>query len=159
MKTMTPAQKRVAIAKDVIAQLEAGKFVATKGRFILPENNLSDSDNGKPLQPLIRKMGVCEVCAAGASVLSAVRLFNAHCVDSWKGVRYSRDVMRNWFSDNQATLIEGTFEGWDNSMFYLNHIPDGNDRLIAIMKNVVRNRGTFKPTTKDFPKARELATV
>jgi hypothetical protein len=63
-----------------------------------------------------------------------------------------------YFTLNQIQLIEHTFEGgigavyWDSdhsmvnkSHAFYSRYPDSKDRLLAIMKNIVENNGTFKP--------------
>lgn len=82
----TDAQKRVAIAKDVIKQINAKFFVAQKG--VYGQVNLNkdpyrydvDEIKGVPeqadesLKVIRRKGGVCDVCGIGGCFLSLVRL-------------------------------------------------------------------------------------
>lgn len=117
----------------------------------------------EPLQPLLLKdKGECRVCAKGALFLSAVRKFNSAKVgdvaddDDFK-------IAVKIFGLKQYDLIEAAFEGWDSTKErwdgteYTGNtsVPaatafgdqyDGNtERLVAILKNIIKNDGTFKP--------------
>lgn len=80
---MTVYEKRVAVLKDVLLRLKVGSYVATTGGImefarVEDEEFLADTTNGeKPAQPFIKSVKFCEVCAKGAMVMSAVRIFNS----------------------------------------------------------------------------------
>jgi hypothetical protein len=67
---MTPAQRRVVIAKDVIAAIDKGKLSSVRGTFVdvdfeIPERSINSQLNAKV-------KGVhCNVCAIGGVFISA----------------------------------------------------------------------------------------
>lgn len=156
---LSKPEKRVAIAKDVIIALKAKKYIAKSGDYL----NLN-SKSGKDLfgvninQELLCSDDVtCTVCAIGAMFTSKVAISN-----NFDDYRPSDNEMRShlskYFSMPQLHLIESAFEGWekgstsisgnipnDNHMIFEEKYPNDNDRMIAIMENIVENKGTFKP--------------
>lgn len=113
----------------------------------------------------------CNVCGIGGTFIAALKLEDRlsfkdmiHSSDD----RAMREYLKNWFSEVQIALIECSFEknslyierilsskkgserqrirelgerARDHGLQYLH--PD--DRLIAIMRNIIDNDGTFKP--------------
>lgn len=173
-KKLGKLEKRVEIAKDVIAQVKANKYKGRCGEYINAED-LDNYLNGEyvSLQPiLLEKDYTCEVCAKGGLFLSTVRKRNKFEVsdlydlpnNSYQIVSELEDI----FTENQLDLIECAFEGRlvmgscnDNITlsdisdeptklaekafeFYHKYTND-NDRLIAIMQNIIDNKGVFKP--------------
>lgn len=113
----------------------------------------------------------CEVCGIGACFISLVNLGDNISTNTMIGKRRSfyngisdrtmRILLRKVFSSNQLTLIESAFEkntthndtvsGYeiydekvDAACFGDQYISDAA-RLKAIMKNIIKNKGTFKP--------------
>ena len=79
-KTMTDAEKRVAVAKDALLALGKRQYLAMPGTYI----GLDDEThikvaraNQSTAQKLLLKMPHCEVCAVGAAAISCVRKFDA----------------------------------------------------------------------------------
>lgn len=169
---LSKAEMRVIVAKDALAQLRHERYVATSGTYIGSEllqriGGPEEDDFGdtcyrnwdSPLQALLLKdKGECDVCAKGALFLSAVRKFNSATVgdmindDNFK-------IAEKIFGIKQFDLIEAAFEGWtctkmrngsegnpvpDWVLEYEDIFPDPHDRLVAILKNIVKNNGTFK---------------
>jgi hypothetical protein len=135
-KRLTKAEKRVAIAKDVIAQLKAGKYRAETGSYC--EIDLEEAALLEPtaeLQKELKKVSKCQVCALGSLFVSDVRKFDKLKVsDSGLGAKQSqwecdpepetfvneavdefamRDRLGSVFSQEQLALIEAVFEGSD----------------------------------------------
>lgn len=113
--SLDPAQKRIAIAKDVLANLETNKIVPHKGRgYIWPTfNNDTDLQAQAHLDEL-----TCTVCALGAVLISLVKYTNdatvreiaaVTCVDA--GRLWER--LATYFSLQQLFLIECAYEKWD----------------------------------------------
>lgn len=76
---LSPAKKRVAIARDVLAQLNAKRFIATPGNWAVPkgkESLLSASEaktkQNKELQEIFSKIKTCNTCALGGLFVCAV---------------------------------------------------------------------------------------
>jgi hypothetical protein len=159
MKKLTKSQMRVAIAKDVLKQIKAGKFRITVGRFaVLPGG--SETYGKKEL----RKMPVCNVCAIGAAIVSGIRLFNEiEITDSCINNKESWEMIQKFFSPTQAIKIENAFEqgsgcysrsNWDwtgpdvntdKAVDFGESFQNKTARAYAIFANIVKNNGEFKP--------------
>jgi hypothetical protein len=154
---LTKAQKRVAIAKDVLKQLKALNVV--KGTY-LRNYGLQLPRNDQAKQHINQISRGCEVCALGACFLSHIRLFNevdvgtlaGRCGETVNCVFAGSDLidaeLHKYFTYDQLLLIEAAFEGWTGEGyeardFYDKH-PDPKERLQAIMQNIVKNNGEFK---------------
>jgi hypothetical protein len=144
------ASKRVAVATDVIKQIRDRKYVATEGSYLTFEGQEFDDSRDLKLAERISEIEGpnCHVCALGSMILSKTRLFGSKIsvwnADSRDGI--FRDL-KKLFGEKQLTLIEDTFDGCSYS-HYMYEYPDDNERLIAIMGNVVANKGTFVPEEK-----------
>ena len=151
-KKMTRAERRVAICKDVIKQLDAGRYIArsvylkvTKGGSELTETK----DN-----PISDK--TCYLCGKGAMFVSKVSKFNGvepFVPDSTKHSDVLKGVS-DAFSRDQMDNIERLFEGYFSSITllgddygdWLNWKDISKDeRLRIICQNIIDNEGTLKP--------------
>ena len=157
---LPPMKKRVAVAKDVLLQLEAGKLVAQSMSYghIEGKGGSSPIPSG-PLQDTLIQMSesgiVCAGCAKAAAMISRARLGNAVTVDgSFQSTeKYAHSVTDEIFGDKCAEVIEGVFEGWGYGSgisaeskaireFTLGlRNESSHDRMVAIYKNIVKNRG------------------
>ena len=179
----TPEERRVLIARDVIAGLALNVFRPTRGQFVL------DADGGdvpiEQAQTLADSRVPCEVCAVGALFVSSLALYDRFERD-FSGPIWSDDfvsanakefVRLNYFSGPQADLIEVAFEGvtthvWEDEVD-LEGVEDALafgeewalnpvERLAAIMQNIVENNGEFvpsqEPKTDMLESARRTAT-
>lgn len=175
-KTLTRAEKRVMIARDVIAALRAKALDAKEGSYVYIDTTrtterywggtyetnvynkfLKDSDQSESFQKLLPSLPDCKVCAKGAIFVCAVARQNkvetakADDVREFEGEALSENL-RGIFSARQLDLIEAEFEredmqftlgpGWEPVM---KEREDPTERMIAIMKNIIRNKGTFAP--------------
>jgi len=169
------AEQRVAIAQDVLNELSARRMNAKRdiyvyfGDYCLPKGSEEDS-----LQDHLEKMPSCDVCAKGALFVSAVRLGNRFkCGEIVDGVideddinyvdfSNFKDFLRDIFSSEQLELIEYVFERGiigdvDSAEItkadaFIDHYlskdanwADDEAMMIAIMKNIIKNKGTFIP--------------
>ncbi len=165
MKRKSKAEKRVEIAKDVLAQLRAEKIVASQGTYCFLDADIQGTEE---LREEV-KGARCEVCALGALFMGDIRK-NDKCkgVDVGLGLepdgfvnhyideRAMRDRLGKLFSVKQTALIECAFEkGIDptNSLSeneyatataFGNRYEDSSERLRVIMRNIIRNDGQFK---------------
>lgn len=199
-KAASPAQKRVLIAKDVIAQIKAKKLKPAHGTFVTFDKvaglNMTPTDPySEPTREdvsyhlgadkdarelyLENKIQRCSCCALGSLFVSCT-LYNDNTtadeftfageeISDWltsggKAERMSNGLDK-FFSIQQLQLIEQTFEtdngvvqSHDEDEFgkaypkfskaseaFCNKYTTAESRLIAIMKNIVANDGTFKP--------------
>jgi len=136
---MTDAQKRVAIAKDVIAQLDAGIYMPFSNYFFIegsPTQQLDDkSIRGTP----------CFVCAKGAFFVSRFGKFNGlpKMVPFEIGTRARALHRLPEFPASISRDIEQCFECYDPYKHLASVTAD--DRLRIIAQNIIDNKGDFKP--------------
>lgn len=119
---LTPEQKRVAIANDVLGYLEAQRIKATPGTYmrLTGIGNVSDEEQ---ICSVIATAANCNVCALGATFMAAVDRANAlnieHVgVSRWGGdleISYGdmSDYLCQFFDEGQLLMIEAAFEGHD----------------------------------------------
>lgn len=126
---MTKPQQRVAIAKDVLKQIHAGRI---KAKTMIYVRALNGGYRPKPGQP-------CKACALGALFVSKYALANGMWISD-PGQEELHGSLALYFSKYQLKDIENAFEGhlWNHE-----HAND-EDRMIAIMQNIVDHNGTFK---------------
>ena len=165
----SPAQKRVLIAKDVINLIKSGKITPMTGEWVYP--SYKDESDDESFQKTFLKGNVedCECCALGSMMLSCTLFKNKVKVNEVNGGAldypnlahgHRKDVMgfRGVFPDDQCKLIEIAFEcgyGYygpgndgqisDRAVKFGNKYRTERKRLLAIMNNIVKNKGTFKP--------------
>lgn len=151
-KRMTRAQKRVEIAKDALMQIRAGKTIVVSGSYLYQEE-------GGEYAVGIKTVQTCHACAKGALFLAKTRRAGTPTL-GYEAFNGEQEAMPEWPEANWH-LIEVAFEGavmdsplncpknWGDSVtkakeFYYAH-PGDNRRLIAILKNIIKNNGTFVP--------------
>lgn len=157
---------RVAVAKDVIKRLQYGKLHAQTHYYVV-------NTTGKATKPDVDNIEAnCGVCAMGACMLSFARLYNhidledaaehtKEFEDHYNFTKF-RSVLLRVFTGVQLQLIETAFECDDftdsrydysgiKTVPVLNAIKFGesfrraDDRMLAIMQNIVDHKGTFRP--------------
>ena len=165
------AETRVRIARDVIAQIKAGRFVAMVNRYFRCEvDGYADTDvktatAGKQ----------CHVCALGSLFASTIDRFNSLELPAIKlrlgtGRDETEAYLSKYFSPKQLDIIEAAYEGekfgyaatWEEARSAIQnfaHYTDNTHRMVAIMRNIIRNGGTFKPADEKGRRTRPLATV
>lgn len=137
---LKPAEKRVAIARDVLAQLASGRLVADTGFWLgnsestSDDNHLIDADDlasvkNTELQSILGEMDTCTGCALGGLFMCAVEKYDKLKVKDLKEYEYCSDrgdnydaedlvlqtvdtvnYLRKFFSNDQLQLIECAFE-------------------------------------------------
>lgn len=159
-KSLSPSEKRIAIAKDVLFQLKKGRYSASAGNYVSfhqrHENNEDVQSNFNGIR--------CEVCAVGSAVMSCIKFTNDatfHQV-KWDDEKVYEKLTK-YFSKKQLCLMEYAFEGfteqhgkandWNIAItpsersktlaFYEKYF-DTDLRLKAIWNNVINNKGVFK---------------
>ena len=169
-KRMSKAQKRVAVAKDVIASIKAKQLVAKARTYIDVKAEGKDGyDNNTFKHPDFQTalaMGQqCTACALGGLFVCAVKFENKIATeDANDNIDQPdlHDYLQHLFPYEQLQLIEIAFEqswgipGFDNGddvpdkwktavAFGQKHPTDDAARMTAIMRNIIRNEGTFIP--------------
>lgn len=150
---MTPAQKRVTIAKDVLARIRAGKIIDTHGiYFSIPDERLSanvrrydwDSDSYSVEAKILQKASAqklvesmaCEACAKGACFISWIANFNERTINEmrlWEGTLPKE--FKGIFPYTIWSAIESAYEGYDGR---------GDKTLGWVMENLIKHEGNFK---------------
>jgi hypothetical protein len=173
---LSPEQQRVAIAIDTIQQLWLGVFRATSGTYLELTSPETFKVNQELQEVLTAEGIICEVCARGAIFASAVRKSNAAMVCSYDAGNttlemgpsipiFSRKELA-FFSRDQLELMEGAFEMWEKegtldddlaraATRFGRYFFDEDERLMAIMQNVIDNNGTFCPQQVTKPLNKE----
>jgi hypothetical protein len=145
------AEQAVAVAKDVLLQLEYKKYKARTGTYISANAlNLPNAYDGDLQDLMLTKNPRCTVCAVGSAFLSMARLGDELTI----GDDY-HDSLALIFGIRQVSLMEAAFEGWrrnDGSLsatkasrLFYEKYPKDQDRLRAIFQNVIDNGGKFIP--------------
>jgi hypothetical protein len=137
---VTRKQMVVAVAKDVlkltrVLRVKPGTYLWIVGDAAIPQDP-------KELQKAIPEIAKhCMVCAKTAMVLAHRHLYGG------AGMPHNNDISdesRELFGARRADLIEDVFEfpeAYGARFVSLEPKP----RLRAIMRNIIRNGGTFKP--------------
>ena len=139
---MSRAERRVAVAKDVIIRINAGRMQAGHGGYISGPGHGGGVLSKSRANRLAKE---CVVCARGGLMLAKVAKFNCAVYvgelnDSFSTARNLADC----FTEAQLWSIESAYECY-NWMSPMSDIADPNDRLLAICQNIIDHKGTFKP--------------
>lgn len=169
-KPPTKVEMRIAIAKDVLKQLAAKKIKAKQrvyGEFKL-KALVKEGDDLQTILKTNLKTKSCDACALGAAMISYVRLYDKVKVgeevhpDDYSPKELAMDrpelTLGKVFPPEQLDLIEAAFEHDGGLVYYSvselelenakdfgRHFKSSYNRLKAIMGNIVKNKGTFKP--------------
>lgn len=160
---------RIAILKDVIAQIKSGFLsVESLNGYLVPTerfNLTSILDSNHQLEPITKDQCSklqkhCSVCAKGALFLSRIDKFNKVSVghllnihNDYDGFHDPSPYLIDYFDKAQLDLIEEAFEpsfsysGPESQLKkkYWSDIPDDTDRLMAICQNAIDHNGIFNP--------------
>ena len=133
-KAMSPAEKRVQIAKDVLMSLDTGKLEPVNGSYMLVElpkyTHMQDSDTWETYdarqtafkdldarEQLLTGTISCSVCAIGAVFTCAVQRQNELTVAELQASRRGMvEYLQGSFSAVQLDLIECAFERTRDNM-------------------------------------------
>lgn len=174
------AEKRIAIANDILKQIKAEKYNIQQGTW-LEVDSLDASEpairenKAKILQSALlgRKQTIvlvappanCTCCAVGAACASAIRLFNQDTIPGsiedgfeMRGYDEGLEILKKYFPLDQVDLLEAAFEQrtdshhrnasevrLEDAVEFGGGLDDDTERLVAICKNIIENKGTFKP--------------
>ena len=157
-------KQRVEIAKDVLKWISLGKLKPTAGSYLWIPNKKTrivktNNPEGSFQDLVMRDSFKCDVCAKGALFVCAVARKDKVLNNNTRGMNNSSilaEKLGGVFSAEQLALIEAEFEGsmldsdFDDPGFMPSLSKSLSDRmrLIAIMQNIIKNNGTFKPIAK-----------
>ncbi len=163
------ARKRVMIAKDVLAQLEAKRFVAKPGTFAALSVGKRDGVNAESEVCNITAGQKCNVCGIGALFVSAVEFADKLKIGELEykatvarsTTNFEEDdvfcYLRRFFDQEQICAIESAFEmgggvtyDYHGTQFFKTVNSEDyefspNERMRLIMENIVVHKGTFNP--------------
>ena len=149
MKTKTKKSKaelRIEIAKDVLKHTKTDKIIARTGVYFNAQAETAHYD--EQLQDVLPELKECEVCALGGLFYSYVKRHNNYTIDD-PGTTiivdsFSMVNLMTMFSSIQLFKIECAFE---HTTSYRDEykLADDDKALTHIMKNIIANKGTFKP--------------
>jgi hypothetical protein len=154
----TAAQRRVMIAEDALAQLKMGRFMATPGTYVSARGLARESkiEDEVQLNTLLHNSALkssCNVCARGALLLSAVRHRNDCTIDNYgetseesfvKEFEDQQEVIEAAFEDYELDSEDGGENKWCEKFLSKKERDNATTRLELILKNIIRNKGTFK---------------
>lgn len=161
-----PAERRCIEARDVIAQLKAERYIASRGAYFNDIGEVEDSHS--QMQPLLLQGAIkCEVCAKAGILASSIRFRNKCTVYEARGYeggpiegwpKRDLDLMEVAFEKRHTNINEvNQFDNYANSVTgkdtaaarvavkFGKRFTNDTNRLIAIMQNVITNKGTFRP--------------
>jgi hypothetical protein len=168
IRRISKADRVVAIAKDALRTVALVR-VSPGTYFEVADVKVEPSKTHFNRAKNLKK---CEVCAVGILFLGHLRVFDKiNIADSWSapipgadpgGVSFDRDfmadVMKKYITPQQLDLMEAAFERTVNLAYsdvsfdelfaasdFGKQYDDPKDRLRAILRNVVKNRGVFNP--------------
>jgi hypothetical protein len=165
------AKARVEIAKDVLSMLKSKRIKADTSIWlefdkpIFREDQYEENIDAKTVLSGVKK---CEACAVGSLVLATVCRFDkigiADLTDSDPtSIDYDDETvgyLQKFFPARQLEAIEISYEtnqgcyqtdAYNGDSYLLAALAFGlkydkdSDRMIAIMENIVKNKGNFTP--------------
>lgn len=161
-QNLSDAKKRVAIAKDALDQVLAKNYKVKTGQYVTFLGTGSPVEKSEELDvPVACNLQdvKCQVCARGALFVSALRKdasIEPETLPSsdFLGNDEITETENNYFSREQLDLIESAFETdafCDEApeelamaaVLYGMSLGNKDERLVAILKNIIRNKGEF----------------
>lgn len=164
---LTAKEKRVQIARDVLAQLTLKRLVPTPGVWLNGKTEGSrlysekDIKKDRQLQEVLKDRKTCTGCALGGMFMCAVERANelklSELNDVDEGVDFD-DAMKylgRFFDGEQLEMIETAFErgdgatsAGDEAQDFCANVDDASERMRLVMENIVVNGGKFVPTKR-----------
>lgn len=156
--TKTRTQKKIELARDVIKQIQARNLDVQTGTFVQAwALDLNIVDAQKALRDLFKRRKKCEVCAKGSLLVSKVLRDDKISSQDFLFRTHTSTANQTLTDFTKAELdeIEVAFEGrvfvWTSPRVSQNKVKayhnkylaalKPKDRLIRIMKRVIRNKG------------------
>lgn len=166
------AKKRVLVAKDILKQIDASEYKPNTGGYIIVNNSPTNLD--AVAKGNMNQLKGCEVCELGACLISISNFANTltlrdiispstfSSTKAYGNAIRARKLLLSVFSKRQLALLEACFEGcrapYAEANFkifvgkeikigekYANQFYSPTSRMIAISKNIIRNKGKFTP--------------
>lgn len=159
---LTKAEKRVTIAKDVLLQLKAGLLSFESFSYLSTPSSLWYKCDMELKDILPETESPCYVCAKGALFISDIMRRDECTLRDAENSSENKMVSRlsDIFDLFQLDLIETSYEcdiindhtgrlrcsrKLSKAIKFGLLFPSKTKRMIAIMNNIIKNNGTFKP--------------
>lgn len=149
--SLTKAEQRVVIARDLIKRLDAKEFVAKSMVYLRAPLGAHDTaDPDKQVKDAL-KGKICRGCQLGGFFLCAVDRYDklrlqdvdmSYPVGRVAAFNDIEKYLRRWFTVAQLNSIETAFEGCDKFQDWASRRED-DERMRLIAQNIVRNKGRF----------------
>jgi hypothetical protein len=152
---LSERQQRMVIAADIVARLDARKYIAKQGHYLdLSWEKKCEIDaaidrartGGLDARTVVReKLPTCGVCARGATFLAVLDRRNS------LNIMFANDLTRPFFQSDYLTgegpftydqqlLMEACFEKW---VLWNPKMCSPRRRLRSLMMNIISNNGKF----------------
>lgn len=168
--SLSKPEKRVAIAKDVIKQVKAGKYYPSNWYGYIDFEKVVDENLS--IQENFDKIKNCSCCMLGACLLSITKFqnqlkfkdtYDEEKLDTGFQGNNSKitKLLSSVFTPKQQALLEACFENGNyehaKNAFKISLSPDEvidcfeffekyehpDERVIAAMENIIKNKGNF----------------
>lgn len=170
-ENLSASEKRVAIARDVLAQIHSKRLTAQRGVYLNLDSSKSTTvTKNTELRDLLKSQKSCTGCALGSMFMCAVEKadklkVNDLCyLDLAEGqseelvpndIEIDQDdtikYLSKFFPKDQLLDIESAFEGddfgGDCTDFLPEEMEDSSERMRLIMENIIAHKGKFDPST------------
>lgn len=150
---MNKKQARITIARDVMARIKAGTLKAKRAVYLDVPGVESWQEPTK--EQMAQKN--CKACALGSMLVCATTAGHLNPDGQHLGSDAIHELLGKYFSRQQMADIEGAFEGKryehvvdsdlssKEALKFNKGVGKAKDRLARIMRNIIRNEGTFVP--------------
>jgi len=152
-KSLTKAEKKIAIAKDVLTQLKIKKYKANSGSYI----KLNDYKFGMEddVQYNFDKIK-CDVCALGSAAMSCIKYTNNV---KFKDVYFSEDnifkELIKIFTKKELVLMEYCFEGFEYDFIGMSY----NWRILLFKKEIEKTRSFYEKYTDSDKRLKAIMNI
>lgn len=164
-KKASKPEKKILIAKDVLANIKSKKYNSEKGNYITHMNG--DYNGYDDVQKNLDKLESCNCCALGACLISSTKYQNKLTFNDLYCARSNNNnvwgQLKTIFTPKEMAIMEYCFEGNEGSKvaedsfyYYLDEkttqkcdsffyqYNSSNERLTAICNNIIKNKGFIK---------------
>lgn len=146
---------RLAIARDVLEQLDRGVLKAERGTYLSGGPSLRWVLDAQSVLLQTQYLNPCCACAIGSGAIAAVRLYN-NCTG--ENLIYNRHaVLAEYFSRREMGTLEGLFEGWVGTPPPILFVLSAELALRFIWNYVIRTKGLPITRAKMFLAAKRYA--
>ena len=143
---MSKAERRVAVAKDVIKQINSGLFTAAS-RYFAPKRRFMENVSEENLPSTS-----CYVCGIGAAAIAKTIKFNNFDFDnSLREYGLSQtdchDALEDCFTTDQLNKIENWFECNSHYLPSTWREKSKENRMLCIYQSIIDNEGKVLSST------------